>query len=115
MASFADLKDLVKVALGTPETVNFKALYSLLTGIIQRLAGLYGKGRADKVPPLDDDSGVLTPPSVISKPSKKTLQASAKARRKSDGGVLIRADSTQHSSTNIGTAGELAGERIIIS
>lgn len=42
-ASLAELKDLIKLALGTPETVNFKALNRLLVSIIQRLGVLYKK------------------------------------------------------------------------
>ena len=49
MTSLAEMKDLVKVALGTPETVNFKALHKALVAIIQRLIVLGGKN-------LDQDS-----------------------------------------------------------
>lgn len=53
MASVADLKDLVKHALGTPETVNFKALQKLLLGIITRISTLYKK-IGEKVEDPDD-------------------------------------------------------------
>lgn len=45
MATLTDLKDLVDLALGTPETVNFKALQELLLGIISHLTTLYKKFR----------------------------------------------------------------------